>query len=100
MFAILETGGKQYKVCEGDKVVIERLDTPSEDVAFENVLLRGEGSKIEIGTPFVKGAVVSGKIIANGRAKKKTVFHFKSKTGRRTLRGHRQLQTTVLITKI
>lgn len=101
MFAIIETGGKQYRVQSGDKIRIEKL--PHEagaEVTFERVLLVADGSKIKIGAPYVAGAQVEGVVRAQGRDDKKIVFRYHSKTRYRKMKGHRQPFTEVAITKI
>ena len=101
MFAIIETGGKQYKVESGSKIQVEKL--PGEEggsIVFDKVLLKGEGEKVEIGTPYLEGASVEGKIVEQGRGAKKMVFRYKSKTRYRKKKGHRQPFTEVEIGKI
>lgn len=101
MFAIIETGGKQYKVSEGDVVSVEKL-APSADgkVSFDKVLLKDDGKETVIGTPYVKGSVVSAVVAKEGRGKKKIVFRFHPKTRYRKTKGHRQAYTAVSISKI
>lgn len=98
-FAIIETGGKQYKVSPGDKIKVEKLDAQG-DFVFSNVLLVADGNKVEIGTPYVSGAKVEAKILSHGREKKKIVFRYHSKTRYRKKKGHRQHFTEVEIVKI
>jgi len=101
MLAIIETGGKQYRVYPGQKIKIERL--PGEvgsAVKFESILLLGERDNVTIGTPQVKGAEVTGKIIAQGREDTKIVFKYHSKTRERKKKGHRQQFTEVEIVEI
>jgi len=101
MFAIIETGGKQYKVSEGDVVFIERLDAEEgADISFDSVLAVGEGAGITIGNPVVSGAVVNAKVLKNAKAKKVVVFKYKPKKGYRKKQGHRQPYTKVQIEKI
>jgi len=100
MYAIIVTGGKQYKVSEGDVVFIEKLDAQEGDtVNFDQVLAIG-GEKTVIGTPVVEGASVSAKVVANGKGKKVIVFKYKPKKGEKTKQGHRQPYTKVQIEKI
>ena len=100
MYAIIVTGGKQYKVSEGDVVFIEKLDAQEGDtVNFDQVLAIG-GEKTVIGTPVVEGASVSAKVVANGKGKKVIVFKYKPKKGEKTKQGHRQPFTKVQIEKI
>ena len=101
MYAIIETCGKQYKVSEGDVVFFEKLGAEEgKKVKFENVILVSDGKKVEVGTPYVKGAKVEGKVIANGKAKKIVVFKYKAKKNYRRKQGHRQPFTKVEITSI
>jgi len=100
MYAIIVTGGKQYKVSEGDVVFIEKLDAQEGDaVKFDQVLAIG-GDKTVIGTPVVEGASVEAKVVAQGKAKKVVVFKYKPKKGEKTKQGHRQPFTKVQIEKI
>ena len=100
-FAIIKTGGKQYKVAVGEKLKIETI-TPEDDgsVIFKEVLLTADGEKIIVGTPFVKGATVTGKLIKQGRARKVIVFKYHAKTRYKKKKGHRQQFTEVEITGI
>lgn len=99
-FAVIETGGKQYKVKEGEKLKVEKLDGETgKAITFENVLLVA-GEKIEIGRPYLKGAAVEASISSVGRAEKKIIFRYHSKTRYRKLKGHRQHYTEVTISKI
>lgn len=100
MFAVIKTGGKQYKVAEGDVLMIEKISTEGESVTFEDVLLIADGEKITLGKPVVEGATVTAKIIESGKGKKKIVFKYKSKTRQHKMKGHRQPYTKVQITKI
>ncbi len=100
MFAIIKTGGKQYKVAEGDVLMIEKLETEGDQVVFDQVLLTADGEKVTLGKPMVKGATVSAKIMESGKGKKKMVFRYKAKTRYRKKKGHRQPYTKVQITKI
>ena len=101
MYAIIETGGKQYKVQEGDVVFIEKL-TAEEGSAFtfDKVLAVADGENVNFGAPLVAGASVSAKVIAHGKEKKVIVFKFKAKKGFRKKQGHRQPYTRVQIEKI
>ena len=100
MYAIIVTGGKQYKVSEGDVVFIEKLDAAQGDtVKFDQVLAIG-GENTVIGTPVVEGASVEAKVVAQGKAKKVIVFKYKPKKGKKTKQGHRQPYTKVQIEKI
>ena len=101
MYAIIVTGGKQYKVSEGDTLFIEKLDVEENDtVTFDTVLLAGDGEDVKVGAPTVEGATVEAKVLKNGKAKKIYVFKMKRKKNERTKKGHRQPFTKVEITKI
>ena len=100
MYAIIETGGKQYKVSEGDKVRVEKLDAEVDStVVIDKVLLVG-GDSVKVGTPIVEGAKVEAKVLAQGKAKKVIVYKYKPKTGYHKKNGHRQLYTELEITSI
>lgn len=98
MKAILETGGKQYSVSEGDVIYIEKIDAEEgEKVVFDKILMANG----VIGNPLVTGAIVEGKVIKNGKGKKLHIFTYKpNKTSTRKKQGHRQPYTKVEITKI
>ncbi len=101
MYAIIETGGKQYKVAKGDIIYIEKLEVQDgEEVSFDKVLAIGEGEGVKFGTPAVEGAVVSGKLLKHGKSKKIIVFKMKSKKGYRRKQGHRQPYSKVEIVEI
>lgn len=100
-FAVIETGGKQYKVSVGQKIKVEKLKgDEGSDFAFDKVLLRSIGEKVEIGSPYVAGAKVEAKILKQGREKKKIVFKYHPKTRYRRKKGHRQFFTEVEIKSI
>lgn len=100
MFAVIKTGGKQYKVQEGDILDIEKRASNDGKVTFEDVLLVADGDKVNIGTPVVSGASVAAEVLREGLGDKKLVFRYKSKTRQRKKKGHRQPFTKVRITKI
>ena len=101
MYAVIVTGGKQYKVAEGDTLFIEKLDAEAGNtVTFDKVLLVADGDKITAGAPYVEGATVEAKLEKNGKAKKIRVFKYKAKKNERVKNGHRQAFTKVKITKI
>ncbi len=101
MYAIIKTGGKQYKVSEGDVVYIEKLEAEEgASVKFDEVLAVGEGAELKYGAPFVAGADVTAKVLKNGKAKKVLIFKYKPKKGYRRRQGHRQPYTKVQIEKI
>ena len=100
MYAIIETGGKQYKVEVGQEIYVEKLDVePNETVTFDKVLFVG-GETVKVGTPTVEGATVTAKVVKNGRGKKIIVFKYKPKKNYRRKQGHRQPYTKVVIEKI
>ncbi len=102
-FAVIKTGGKQYKVAQGDKILIEKLEAETgAEVVFEEVLLMGNSTieSLQIGTPLVAGAKVTGKILEQGRGVKKIVFKYTNKTRYKKKKGHRQPFTSVEITGI
>jgi len=111
MLAIIKTGGKQYLVKPGDKIKIEKIDKPasakatagkerSQEIVFDEVLLLQKGNKLEIGTPLVKGAKVTGKILSHGKGKKVIIFKYKPKTRYKVKKGHRQPFTEIEIIKL
>jgi large subunit ribosomal protein L21 len=101
MYAVIETGGKQYRVQEGDVITIEKLNFEAGDkVTFDKVLVVGEGAEIKVGAPLVEGSNVEGTVVENGKAKKVIIFKYKSKKDYRKKRGHRQPYTMVKIEKI
>lgn len=100
MYAIIETGGKQYKVSEGDKVRVEKLDAEVDStVTIDQVLMIG-GDSVKIGNPVVEGAKVEAKVVAQEKAKKVIVYKYKPKKGYHKKNGHRQLYTELEITSI
>lgn len=100
-FAVIETGGKQYKVSPGQKVKIEKLETKQGDVlSFDKVLLVADGENVKIGAPYVEGAKVEAKVLKQGRGRKVIVFKYHSKTRYRKKKGHRQHFTEVEVTNI
>ncbi|MSR73547.1 MAG: 50S ribosomal protein L21 [Candidatus Pacebacteria bacterium] len=100
-FAIVKTGGKQYKVAVGEKLKIEKI-VPEADgsVIFKEVLLTEDGGKVTVGTPLVDGATVTAKLVQQGRARKVIVFKYHSKARYKKKKGHRQEFTEVEITGI
>ena len=100
MYAIIATGGKQYKVSEGDIIKVEKLGVAEgETVTFDQVLAVNNGT-LAIGTPTVAGATVEAKVVREGKDKKVIVYKYKNKTGYHKKNGHRQLFTQVKIEKI
>jgi large subunit ribosomal protein L21 len=100
MYAIIETGGKQYKVCEGDVIRTDLIEAePGKSVTFDRVVLAG-GQNVVVGTPLIKGAKVTGSVLRQGKGKKILVFRYKPKKRVRKLAGHRQRFAEVKIEKI
>ena len=101
MTAIIVTGGKQYKVAEGDTLFIEKLPVEAGDsVTFDQVLAVIDGEKATFGTPVVEGASVEAKIVKNGKGKKIRIFKYNPKKGYRKRQGHRQPYTRVTVESI
>ena len=100
-FAVIKTGGKQYLVKSGQRLKIEKLDAQEgESIEFGEVLLVVDGDKVEIGTPIIKGAEVSAKVLKHARDRKKIIFRYHPKTRYRKMKGHRQHFTEVEILKV
>lgn len=98
MYAIVETGGKQYRVEPGQTVRVERLDLEEgAEVTLDKVLLVSADDQVRVGAPYVEGARVSARVVAQGRDKKVLVFHYKNKTNIRRMRGHRQYFTDLQV---
>ncbi|MCS7458717.1 50S ribosomal protein L21 [Paenibacillus doosanensis] len=101
MYAIIETGGKQYKVQEGDVLYIEKLNAgEGESVTFDKVLAVSKESGLVVGAPVVSGAAVSAKVEKHGKGEKIIVYKYKAKKNYRRKQGHRQPYTKVVIEKI
>ena len=101
MYAIIETGGKQYRVSEGDQIRIEKIKAADgEQVKFDKVLVLGEGAEAKVGAPYVESAAVFGDVIETGKGKKVIIFKYKAKKDYRKKQGHRQPYTLVEITGI
>ena len=99
--AIIVTGGKQYRVAEGDVIFVEKLDAAAgESVKFDQVLAVSDDNGLKAGTPTVEGAAVEAEIVKQGKQKKVIIFKMKSKKGYRRKKGHRQPYTRVKINKI
>ncbi len=97
MYAVIETGGKQYRVQEGDIITIEKLNAAVGDVVtFDKVLVLGEGKDIKVGAPYV-GTAVTGTVVENGKGQKVIIFKYKAKKDYRKKQGHRQPYTKVKI---
>ena len=101
MYAVIKTGGKQYRVAANDKITIEKLEGAAGDqITFDNVLMVGNGGSVEIGAPFVAGASVVGEIAAQEKADTVYIFKKRRRKHYRRRNGHRQLLTSVTITDI
>jgi large subunit ribosomal protein L21 len=101
MYAIIESGGKQYRIAQGEKVRIERVPGNADDeVSLGAVLAIDDGERLVVGAPYVQGASVTGKIVAQGRARKVTVFKYKRRKDSKKKKGHRQAYTELIIEKI
>lgn len=101
MYAIIETGGKQYRVQEGDTLFIEKLDVNAGDsIAFDKVLAVSKDGSVSFGSPVVAGATVKATVVENGKGKKVVIFKYKRKKDFRKKQGHRQPFTKVKIESI
>jgi len=101
MYAVIATGGKQYRVAEGDVLFVEKLAGElDEQVVFSDVLTVVEDGSVKIGTPYLAGAKVTAKVLKQGKEKKILVYKYKSKANYRRRQGHRQPYTKVSIEKI
>ncbi len=101
MYAIIKTGGKQYKVAEGDSVFVEKLDAEEgSEVTFDEVILVANGDDVKVGTPLVDGAKVTAKVEKQGKEKKVVTFKYKPKKHSHSKYGHRQPYTKVTVEKI
>ena len=99
MYAVIETGGKQYQVREGDVLFIEKLDVSAdENITFDKVMAYSDGERTDVGAPYLSGVTVDAKVLKNGKAKKITVFTYKPKKGSsHKKQGHRQPYTQVRV---
>lgn len=98
MYAVVETGGKQYRVTEGDVITVEKLDVQAGDkVSLDKVLVFSDGEALTIGAPYVEGARVEAAALENGKGQKVIIFKFKSKKDYRKKQGHRQPYTMLKI---
>lgn len=101
MYAVIETGGKQYTVSEGDLLKVEKLDANEGDaVVFDKVLLIADGDKLNVGKPYVEDAKVEAKVLKQAKDKKVIVYKYKPKKNERKKKGHRQPYTLVEIGKL
>ncbi len=98
MYAVIETGGKQYRVQEGDVISVEKLGVEDgAKVVFDKVLVAGEGADIKVGKPYIEGCTVEGTAVETGKGPKVIIFKYKSKKDYRKKQGHRQPFTSVKI---
>jgi large subunit ribosomal protein L21 len=101
MFAVIETGGKQYRISPGSKIKVEKLNAEEgKDFVFDKVLLVNDGKDVTVGHPYIDKAKVEAKVLRNARDKKKIVFRYHSKTRYRKKKGHRQEFSEVEIINI
>ena len=101
MYAVIKTGGKQYRVEKGDVIFVEKLPANAGDILqFEDVLAIGDEGKVKVGTPYVAGAKVTGEVVNNGKGKKLNIITYRPKKGSARRVGHRQPYTKVEITAI
>ncbi|MHB8209805.1 MAG: 50S ribosomal protein L21 [Acidithiobacillus sp.] len=101
MYAVIENGGKQYRVAVGDKLRLERMEVePGAELALDRVLMVGVGSDVQVGRPLVEGATVKATVLSQGRAKKVHIFKMRRRKHYRKQQGHRQYFTEVRITGI
>jgi len=100
-YAVIQTGGKQYRVSVGDQLDVEKLSVPvGAEVALDRVLMIAEGEQLSVGTPLVAGAVVRATVVGEGRGEKIRIFKMKRRKGYRRTQGHRQSYTRVRIDAI
>lgn len=100
MYAVIVSGGKQYRVSQGDVIYVEKLDLEPEAAVSFDVLMLGSDDSVQIGKPFVDGAKVEGKVVAQTKGEKIIIYKYKSKKNYHRRAGHRQLYTKVEITAV
>lgn len=101
MYAVIKTGGKQYKVAANDEIIVEKIDANEGDEhAFQEVLMLGDGETVTVGAPTVEGAAVVGEVVEQGKGDKVIIFKKRQRSTYRRKKGHRQLETTIKITAI
>ena len=101
MFAVIQTGGKQYKVAKDDIIIVERLDGDAgAKVKFDDVLMSGTDGDVKVGAPLLKGASVTGEVLEQRKGNKVLVFKKKRRQNYRRKKGHRQVETVIKITGI
>ena len=100
-YAVIKTGGKQYRVAPGDVITVEKLEgEPGTELAFDEVLMASHDGAVQLGTPTVTGATVTAQIVAQGRARKILVYKKKRRKNYRRRQGHRQYETSVRVSEI
>ena len=101
MYAVIKTGGKQYRVSEGETLKVEKLELePGKKITFDEVLMIADGDKVQVGKPHVTKASVDAKVISQGKGKKVHILKFKRRKHSMKQQGHRQLYTEIQIDKI
>ena len=101
MYAVVESGGKQHRVIEGETLKVEKIDIATgETLTFDQVMMVGEGDSVKIGAPYVDGSKVTAEIVSHGRHKKVTIVKFRRRKHHRKQMGHRQWYTEIKITGI
>lgn len=101
MYAVIETGGKQYRVQPGDVISVEKLNVEAgAKIDFDRILIANDGSGVQIGTPILESAAVSGTVVENGKGKKVIIFKYKAKKDYRKKQGHRQPYTMIKIDEV
>ena len=100
MYAIIVTGGKQYKVEQGDEIVVEKLDAEVGDTVTFDVLMIADGDAVTVGKPYVEGTVAKAEVVEHGKGRKVIVFKYKPKKNIRKKQGHRQPYTKVKVLSI
>ena len=101
MYAVIQTGGKQYKVAPGDQIQVEKIPgDPGQEILFDKVLLASDGESIKVGKPYLEAAKVVGRIIRQDKARKILVFKYKRRKNYKRKKGHRQYISLVKIEKI
>lgn len=101
MYAVIESGGKQHRVVEGETLKLEKLDAGTgESISFDKVLLVGEGADVKVGAPYLESGKVTAEVVSHGRGKKVTIIKFRRRKHHRKQMGHRQWFTEVKITGI
>lgn len=101
MYAVIESGGKQHRVVEGETLRLEKIEVATGDsVSFDKVLMVGEGEQVQVGAPYVSGSTVTAEVVEHGRGDKVTIIKFNRRKHHRKQQGHRQWYTAVKITGI